>query len=69
MRRRERANPDADAPPARLVHYSPADWPDPACHPECAYWEAREQWSAKHPDVDDLFDVGGPDTPFHPELI
>lgn len=34
-----------------------------------AYWEAREQWSAKHPDADDLFDVGGPDTPFHPELI
>lgn len=67
MRRRV---PPESAPgygvPARLLHYDPQDWPDPECHPECAYWAAVGAWQELHPE-DDLFDgiSTGPDEPFH----
>lgn len=66
MRRRER--PASDGPPPELMLFDARDWPSLACHPECAYWEARGRWSDTHPD-DDRLPFDGPDTPWHPELV
>lgn len=60
---------DEDRHPRRLVEYRAEDWPDAPCHPECAYWQAVDEWRQAHPD-DDLHRVTpGPDGPWHPELI
>ncbi len=71
MRRRR---PPEGAPgtiPRHLRHYDPRDWPNPECHPECAFWEAVEQWDTEHPDPEGtvLELPEGPDVPFHPERI
>jgi hypothetical protein len=58
--------------PEHLLAYDSADWPNPECHPECAFWAAREAWREAHPP--DLSLIGdprqlvadGPDVPFHP---
>lgn len=58
--------------PRRLLRYDPADWPDPPCHPECAYWNAVSDWRRDNPvDLDDPSDsnplvVDGPNVPFEP---
>lgn len=62
MRRRE-ADPNRTWP-SWMVTYNPADWPKDACHPECAYWEAVEQWQQQHPDAE-LPEVM-PDGAWHP---
>ena len=59
-------------PPLKLQRYDAADWPNPECHPECAFWAAWEVWHELHPlDTDDPghFDIviDGPDVPWHPE--
>ena len=71
MRRRPREveTPD-DAPPAELLAYRRGDWIGRGCHPECAFWEARQEWSEEYghdawPDVV----ADGPDVPWHPEWI
>ncbi len=74
MRRRPKEPAESDEP-QHLRLYNPADWPNPECHPECAFWAAREAWSDAHP-----FDPGdpagtwsvvaeGPDVPWHPEWV
>ena len=59
--------------PERLRRYDPTAWPDPECHPECAFWLAVEEWRETHPhDPNDgrpLELVDGPDQPWHPEWI
>ncbi|WP_256842566.1 hypothetical protein [Ornithinimicrobium cryptoxanthini] len=65
MRRRR---PVDDERPSWLLHYRPQDWTGKGCHPECAYWEAVDQWQAAHPDID-LPPGTGPDAPFHIETI
>ena len=77
MRRRTRDVDDSARVPAHLRRYDPADWPDPSCHPECAYWEAVGEWRERHPlDLDtdgghpeDLVAADGPDVPFHPKWL
>lgn len=66
MRRRQPL--EEAGPPARLLAYDPADWPAPECHPECAFWAAVQAWREAHPDAD-LATFGGPDAPWHPELL
>ncbi|WP_270888624.1 hypothetical protein [Pedococcus sp. 5OH_020] len=70
MRRRApKPDPQRD-PPEKLLRYDARDWPEAACHPECAFWEAATEWARQHPDDAD-YDIvgGGPDTPWHPELV
>lgn len=63
--------------PLSLRRYDAADWPNPHCHPECAYWEAVGQWRRDHPiNLDDvatsaalLLILDGPDVPFHPAAV
>lgn len=62
---RRRPKPEADRPV--WLAYRPEDWTGKGCHPECAYWEAVKVWRDEHPDGD--VPTGGPDTPWHPELI
>lgn len=66
MRRRPSAVSTA---PAALMRYDASDWPNPTCHPECAFWDAVSAWTAEGPDDDSLLGVDGPDGPWHPELI
>lgn len=73
MKRRERPE-DADPRPLWLQRYDPADWPNPKCHPACAFWEAVGEWTDAHPiDLDEFSGApviaDGPDVPWHPELI
>lgn len=70
MRRRIRQG-EGSSTPLRLRRYDPADWPNPACHPECAFWAGVEEWDDEHPDdgTAPLVLVEGPPTPWHPELI
>lgn len=49
MKRREK---DDGRAPRWLLEPSPADWPEPVCHWECAYWQAANEWSAAHPDLE-----------------
>lgn len=69
MRRRPPRD-DLTGVPARLLRYDPADWPNPECHPACAFWEARREWKASHPE-DDMNEgfVNRPIAPFHLERI
>lgn len=69
MRRRGKVGEDPT--PAHLRVYDPRDWPNPACHPECAFWAAVEAWDEAHPEADDapLVLTDGPSVPWHPELI
>ena len=66
MRRRDQRQ-ESNVIPLRLRRYLASDWPDPECHPECAWWEAASEWEERYPDS--LPDKVGPDTPFHPETI
>lgn len=75
MRRRTTKAERSTTPPARLRVYDARDWPNPHCHPECAFWAAVETWREEHLDEAGLNGAGtlglvdGPDTPWHPELI
>lgn len=53
------------------MRYNPADWPNPDCHPECAFWAAVDEWREAHPADEDapLELIDGPDVPWHPEWI
>ncbi|MCW2763618.1 MAG: hypothetical protein JWR85_3819 [Marmoricola sp.] len=71
MRRRAK-DLDLGDEPRHLRQYNPADWPNPECHPECAFWVARKEWSEEHPsDLDGAGNlnivIDGPDVPWHPE--
>jgi hypothetical protein len=75
VRRRLKSDPSDPREPAHLRVYDPSDWPNPKCHPECAYWEARQEWHDEHPfDLDrpahpeDLI-AQGPDVPWHEEWV
>lgn len=68
MRRRQLTQDEA-LRPRRLVEYRAEDWPEPECHPGCAYWAAVSEWQDAHPDESLPVAPGtGPDTPC-PELI
>lgn len=54
--------------PPHLLHYDAADWPNPACHSECAFWEAVEAFGVEHPLAGPLV-IDGPNVPFHPEWV
>jgi hypothetical protein len=74
VRRRLKDFSDLSEEPKRLRVYDPADWPDPECHPECAFWAAREEWGKEHPfDLDGPGHLSvvaeGPDVPWHPEWV
>lgn len=72
MKRRRPAAEDAPgSTPRHLRVYDLRDWPNPRCHPECAFWEAVDQWYADHADDEDapLELPVGPDVPWHPEWI
>lgn len=66
MRRRHPTWDEGDMP-RHLVEYRAEDWPNPECHPECAYWAAREAWHAENPDAQVSVVARGPDVPWHPE--
>lgn len=69
---RRRRPPEAEGrAPSHLTRYNPADWPKPHCHPECAFWEAVEQWHDEHPadPTAALEIIDGPDVPWHPEWL
>jgi hypothetical protein len=69
VRRRPRAD-ELDGRPLRLRRYDPSEWPKPDCHPECAFWQAQDDWRAEHLGDDDPWPIeGGPDAPWHPEQI
>lgn len=72
MRRRLKEAAEAQYPP-HLMRYDAADWPNPECHPECAFWAALERWHEENPDDPDdtrpLIFVDGPNVPWHPEWI
>lgn len=65
---RRRRDEDRDALPRWLTDPRPEDFPTPACHWECAYWDRVEQWRRVNPDAEHPPGVG-PDAPWHPELI
>lgn len=74
MKRREQPEEPGTVPPLELRRYDPADWPNPECHPECAFWAAVEAWDEEHPfDPDDGRPLklieNAPDGPWHPERI
>ncbi len=52
MRRRLTATAAAQPFPPHLAHYHRADWTGLACHPECAWWQARDAWEEDHPELD-----------------
>lgn len=72
MRRRVK-DTDEGFIPARLRVYNVRDWPNPKCHPECAFWEAVEAWREAQPDDPEgdgeMVLIDGPDTPWHEGLI
>jgi len=65
MRRRRPAGQEYPIP-AELLTYRGADWPI-GCHPECAFWEAVDQFMDAHPEAEFPIPVDGPDVPFHAE--
>lgn len=76
MRRRPKEIDETAGMPLRLRRYDPADWIDPECHPECAYWAAVEAWRLENPT--DLYATDddrspliltGPDVPYRPEWL
>lgn len=68
MRRRTRVDetPEHERVPVALLDYRRTDWVGRGCHPECAFWEARAEWTEEH-GVDAWPDIvaQGPDVPWH----
>ena len=67
MRRRVReAAPGVVLPPAELLEYDRADWIGRGCHPECAFWQARAEWTDEYGgDAWPSVVAYGPDVPWH----